>query len=108
MSKQQITPEAKRVAVIGSGSWGTTFAKILADGGNYVTIGGVAFDLHPTAPAEIAAFLDQLERETRRQVLGDGGHASRNPSDHLAVLGDLIRVRIALHTAATALALAQV
>jgi len=38
LSKQQITPDAKRVAVIGSGSWGTTFAKILADGGNYVTM----------------------------------------------------------------------
>jgi NADH-quinone oxidoreductase subunit D len=33
---------------------------------NYVTIGGVAFDLHPGAPAEIAAFLDQLERELVR------------------------------------------
>lgn len=30
---------------------------------NYVTIGGVAFDLHASAPQEIASFLDQLERE---------------------------------------------
>jgi NADH-quinone oxidoreductase subunit D len=30
---------------------------------NYVTVGGVAFDLHPSAPQEVRAFLDQLERE---------------------------------------------
>ncbi len=28
----------RRVAVLGAGSWGTTFAKILADGGSHVTI----------------------------------------------------------------------
>lgn len=28
----------RRVAVIGAGSWGTTFAKILADSGNHVTV----------------------------------------------------------------------
>ncbi|MBL9079084.1 MAG: NADH-quinone oxidoreductase subunit D [Planctomycetes bacterium] len=33
---------------------------------NYVTIGGVAFDLHDGAVAEIAAFLDQFEREMQR------------------------------------------
>ncbi|MBI5852971.1 MAG: NADH-quinone oxidoreductase subunit D [Planctomycetes bacterium] len=29
---------------------------------NYVTIGGVAFDLHESAPAEITRFLDEFER----------------------------------------------
>jgi glycerol-3-phosphate dehydrogenase (NAD(P)+) len=33
-----ITPGARRVAVLGSGSWGTTFAKILADGGSDVAL----------------------------------------------------------------------
>jgi NADH-quinone oxidoreductase subunit D len=33
---------------------------------NYVTIGGVAFDLYPTAVEEITAFLDQFEREMVR------------------------------------------
>ena len=33
-----ITPGARRVAVLGSGSWGTTFAKILADGGADVSL----------------------------------------------------------------------
>jgi glycerol-3-phosphate dehydrogenase (NAD(P)+) len=32
------TTSAKRVAVLGAGSWGTTFAKILADGGAQVSI----------------------------------------------------------------------
>ncbi len=38
MSREKITPLAQRVAVLGAGSWGTTFAKVLADGGNYVTL----------------------------------------------------------------------
>ncbi len=33
---------------------------------NYITIGGVAFDLHPTAVAEIGTFLDELSREMKR------------------------------------------
>src|SRR5690606_13275852 len=33
-----VTPGARRVAVLGSGSWGTTFAKILADGGADVAL----------------------------------------------------------------------
>ena len=33
-----ITPGARQVAVLGSGSWGTTFAKILADGGSDVAV----------------------------------------------------------------------
>lgn len=33
---------------------------------NYVTIGGVAFDLHATATEEITRFLDQFEREMVR------------------------------------------
>ncbi|WP_210480802.1 NAD(P)H-dependent glycerol-3-phosphate dehydrogenase [Naasia sp. SYSU D00948] len=31
-------PSGPRVAVLGAGSWGTTFAKVLADGGSHVTI----------------------------------------------------------------------
>lgn len=31
-------PSGRRVAVLGAGSWGTTFAKILADGGSHVTL----------------------------------------------------------------------
>ena len=33
-----ITPGARRVAVLGAGSWGTTFGKVLADGGADVAI----------------------------------------------------------------------
>jgi glycerol-3-phosphate dehydrogenase (NAD(P)+) len=33
-----VAPAARRVSVIGAGSWGTTFAKILADGGSEVTV----------------------------------------------------------------------
>jgi len=33
---------------------------------NYVTIGGVGFDLHPTAVDEIRSFLAELEREMKR------------------------------------------
>ncbi|MBK8097965.1 MAG: NADH-quinone oxidoreductase subunit D [Planctomycetes bacterium] len=33
---------------------------------NYITIGGVAFDLYPDAPQEIVRFLDQFEREMVR------------------------------------------
>src|SRR5690606_34833597 len=31
-------PGARRVAVLGAGSWGTTFSKVLADGGSDVAI----------------------------------------------------------------------
>ena len=37
--------------------------------------------------------LDLMAREIGQQVLGDGGHASRNPATHLAVLRDLIQAR---------------
>ena len=33
-----VAPGTRRVAVLGAGSWGTTFAKILADGGSSVSI----------------------------------------------------------------------
>lgn len=36
MSKKPVTPIRRKVAVLGAGSWGTTFAKILADAGNDV------------------------------------------------------------------------
>lgn len=38
MSKRSHIPAAPRVAVLGAGSWGTTFAKILADSGNDVML----------------------------------------------------------------------
>ena len=34
----EVAPTGRRVAVLGAGSWGTTFAKILADGGSHVAI----------------------------------------------------------------------
>ena len=37
MTPKRSTPAGPRVAVIGAGSWGTTFGKILADGGAQVT-----------------------------------------------------------------------
>jgi glycerol-3-phosphate dehydrogenase (NAD(P)+) len=36
--RKPVVPAPRKVAVIGAGSWGTTFAKILADGGSAVTI----------------------------------------------------------------------
>ena len=38
MTPKPIASDGPRVAVIGSGSWGTTFGKILADGGAHVTM----------------------------------------------------------------------
>ena len=51
----------------------------------------------------------RLEAALAEQILADGGHASRSPSVHLAVLRDLIEVRQALRLARVALppALAQ-
>jgi glycerol-3-phosphate dehydrogenase (NAD(P)+) len=36
--RESAAPEPTRVAVLGAGSWGTTFAKVLADGGATVTM----------------------------------------------------------------------
>jgi uncharacterized heparinase superfamily protein len=49
--------------------------------------------------ALLAPALRQLESELTAQVLADGGHASRSPSVHLAVLRDLIEMRQALRLA---------
>ena len=38
MTPKRTVPAGPRVAVIGAGSWGTTFGKILADGGAHVTM----------------------------------------------------------------------
>lgn len=38
MKTRQKPPHGTRVAVLGAGSWGTTFAKILADGGADVVL----------------------------------------------------------------------
>lgn len=38
MTRKNAVPVGPRVAVVGSGSWGTTFGKILADGGAHVTM----------------------------------------------------------------------
>ncbi|KQC36346.1 heparinase II/III family protein [Frankia sp. ACN1ag] len=40
-------------------------------------------------PSGLRHWVDQLVRETRRQVLGDGGHYERSPSYHCQVLADL-------------------
>ncbi len=46
--------------------------------------------------------LELLERELARQILPDGGHASRSPAAQLRVLRDLIDLRAALHAAKAA------
>ena len=38
MSRKAVAPLARKVSVIGAGSWGTTFAKVLADGGSDVIV----------------------------------------------------------------------
>ena len=38
MSRKPVVPAPRKVAVIGAGSWGTTFAKVLADGGSNVVV----------------------------------------------------------------------
>lgn len=38
MSRRNAAPAVMKVAVLGAGSWGTTFAKVLADAGNNVTV----------------------------------------------------------------------
>lgn len=43
-----------------------------------------------------------LEREIAQQILGDGGHASRSPSTHLAALRHLIDLRAAFAAAGRA------
>lgn len=49
--------------------------------------------------AFLAPALRQLEGELTAQILADGGHASRSPSVHFAVLRDLIEMRQALRQA---------
>ncbi len=50
----------------------------------------------PDGRRRLSQGLRLLGRELQRQVLGDGGHVSRNPSLHMAVLRDLTAVRAAL------------
>ncbi|MFT4258608.1 NAD(P)H-dependent glycerol-3-phosphate dehydrogenase [Microbacterium sp.] len=50
-------PDAPRVTVIGAGSWGTTFGKILADGGAQVTMWA--------RRAELAHEIDEAKRNSR-------------------------------------------
>src|SRR5690606_10749262 len=38
LTRRNAAPSGPRVAVIGAGSWGTTFGKILADGGAHVVM----------------------------------------------------------------------
>jgi len=38
LSRKPVVPAPRKVAVIGAGSWGTTFAKVLADGGSNVVV----------------------------------------------------------------------
>ncbi len=53
----------------------------------------------PKAEPWLARAHHLLERELKLQVLADGGHASRSPSTHLAVLKHLIDMRAALAAA---------
>lgn len=44
----------------------------------------------------LARALRRLDQTLAEQILPDGGHASRNPGDHLAALEALVRIRAAL------------
>lgn len=50
----------------------------------------------PDGRRRLAHGLNRLESELAGQILADGGHVSRNPSIHMAVLRDLIATRAAL------------
>lgn len=50
----------------------------------------------PDGAARLERGLVLLSRELNRQILPDGGHISRNPSVHLAILRDLVALKDAL------------
>lgn len=58
--------------------------------------GGLCF---PAEEARLVQGLRLLDGELRLQILPDGGHVSRNPSDLLTALLDLIDIRTALRAA---------
>jgi len=47
----------------------------------------------PASPAAIKAAARRLDQELTRQLLSDGGHASRNPQVAMTVLADLLPLR---------------
>ena len=55
--KRSAVPVGPRATVIGAGSWGTTFGKILADGGAQVTMWA--------RRAELAHEIDEAKRNSR-------------------------------------------
>jgi len=57
LTPKRNAPAGPRVAVIGAGSWGTTFGKILADGGAQVTMWA--------RRAELAHEIDEAKRNSR-------------------------------------------
>ena len=57
MSRRNAPEPGRRVAVIGAGSWGTTFAKVLADAGNDVTLWA--------RRAEVAREIEETKRNSR-------------------------------------------
>jgi uncharacterized heparinase superfamily protein len=50
----------------------------------------------PDGRRRLGYALRLLERELGEQILGDGGHVSRNPTLHMAMLRDLVALRAAL------------
>ena len=77
-----------RAAVMGTGSWGTTFAAVLADAGAKVTLWGrnprsarrsTSGTEHPVPAASAAAGIRSTPRRTRPAVL-DGADSSSSPS----------------------------
>ena len=61
--------------------------------GAALTVAGIAL---PDGGAMLRGGIALLEREIAAQILPDGAHISRNPSEHLAVLRDLVAAREAL------------
>ena len=66
-----------RVAVIGAGSWGTTFAKVLVDAGNEVTL----WSRRPELTEELNSYLQAGKSAEAEKLLAIA--IEKDPTNHL-------------------------
>src|SRR4029079_11148457 len=85
-------PEIKRVAILGAGSWGTTFAKVVADAGGSVVLWA--------RRAEVAADINEERRN--REYLGEAelpAGVTATTDAAVALDGaDLVAIAVPSHT----------